>query len=57
MHTQASHGLSLSGDASLKILVEAFGLYHGEGHFSVQQRVMRQVDPLFAALAQNLLTW
>jgi len=51
--TEATHRLGLTGDAFLRGLVETLGLYQSKGDLAVQQRVVRQVDALFAALAQE----
>jgi len=53
MGPQPAHGLGFTGDALPAFVIEAFGLDEGKGNVPVQQRVVRQIDLLLAALAQE----
>ena len=55
MVAEAAHRLRLAADARQPVGVQPLGLDHGEGHVAVELRVVGQVDPLAAALAQEAL--
>jgi hypothetical protein len=55
VRAQAAHRLRFAGDAIAAGLVEPFGLDLGEGNVAVEGRVVREVDPFLATLAQELL--
>jgi len=55
MGAEAAHGLRLPGDALAGGVVEAVGLYQGEGDVAVQRGVVGEVDALLAALAEEAL--
>jgi len=52
---EAGHGLGLALHALEPRLVQALGLDHGDGNVTVEASVMRQVDALAPALAEEAL--
>ena len=52
---KAAHGLGFATDTGQAVGIEALGLDDGDGHIAVQLGVVRQVDALASALAQEPL--
>ena len=55
MIAETSHGLGFALDARSGVFIELFRLYLGKSNVTVKDSVMGKVDPLFAALAKELL--
>ena len=55
MRAEATHRLGFSGDAGSGGVVQALGLDEGEGHVSVQQGILSEIDHLLPTLTEEPL--
>ncbi len=54
MAAQPSHGLGLTQDAAAAVLVEAVDLDHGDRNFTIEARVLGELDLLAASFTEEL---
>ena len=55
MGAETPHRLSLAGDARAGYVVQAVGLYEREGHISIKESVLSEIDHLLPALTEEFL--